>query len=77
MLSNVLTYLVLKDNIMRAKHYEKILSKRRKQYEIEQDKIENLDISQPQYIYMDANGTIDWDRLAKHVSEATSGRQQS
>ena len=24
--------------------------------------------------YMDSSGNIDWDKLAKHVKEATSGR---
>jgi len=77
MLSSVLTYLVLRDNIMRVKRFEKLLERKNKKIIKAQEKIEKLDTSQPEYIYMDANGTIDWSRLAKHVSEATSDRQQS
>ena len=56
---------------MRAKHWEKVLDKYHKQQAKEIEKIE-LDS-----LYTNSNGTIDWDRLAKHVSEATNGRQQS
>jgi len=56
---------------MRAKHWEKVLNKYHKQRSKETKKIE-LDS-----LYTNSDGTIDWNRLAKHVSEATSGRQQS
>lgn len=73
-LANVLTYLVLRDNMVR-KHYEKIMTKRNKRVEkvielLEQHALDNQ--SEPSY--MDASGNIDWNSLAKHVSEATRGR---
>jgi hypothetical protein len=56
---------------MRNKRFEKVLERRKKAREQAQEKIERLDL------YTNSDGSIDWDKLAKHVSEATSGRQQS
>lgn len=61
---------------MVRKHYEKIMTKRNKRVEkvielIEQQELE--DQSKGPY-YMNTDGTIDWARLAKHISEATRGR---
>jgi len=71
MLLNMLIYLALKDNIMRAKYYEKVLNKYNKKHELETEKIEQLEITS---LYTDSKGYIDWTKLAKHVNEATSGR---
>jgi hypothetical protein len=75
MLSSVVTYLVLRDN-MSKKHYEKIMSRRSKRVEkvIERLEQQALDDSEPKTLYTDGTGNIDWTRLAKHVNEATSGR---
>jgi len=71
MLLNVATYLALRHELMRNKRFEKVLERRKKAREQAQEKIEQLDL------YTNSDGTIDWDKLAKHVSEATRGRQQS
>ena len=71
MLLNVAMYLALRHEYMRNKHFEKVLERRKKAREQAQEKIERLDL------YTNQEGTIDWERLAQHVSEATSGRQQS
>lgn len=71
MLLNVAMYLALRHEYMRNKRFEKILERRKKAREQAQEKIERLDL------YTNQDGTINWERLAKHVSEATSGRQQS
>jgi hypothetical protein len=61
---------------MSRKHYEKIMSKRGKSIQRVIDKLEQLDLSdqKPKLLYTDENGKIDWQRLAKHVREVTSGR---
>jgi hypothetical protein len=56
---------------MRNKKFEKVLERRKKAREQAQEKIEQLDL------YTNQDGTIDWDKLAKHIREATGGRQQS
>lgn len=75
MLLNVVTYLALRHEMSR-KHYEKIMSKRGKSIQQVVDKLEQLDLDdqKPKWLYIDEFGKIDWDRLAKHVREATSGR---
>jgi hypothetical protein len=61
---------------MSRKHYEKIMSKRGKSIQRVIDKLEQLDLNdqKPKSLYTDENGKIDWQRLAKHVREVTSGR---
>jgi hypothetical protein len=61
---------------MSKKHYEKIMSKRGKSIQRVIDKLEQLDLNdqKPKLLYTDENGKIDWQRLAKHVREVTSGR---
>jgi hypothetical protein len=75
MLSSVLMYLALRDE-MSKKHYEKIMSRRGKRIEkvVEQLEQQALDDNQPKTLYMDSTGKIDWNKLAKHIREATSGR---
>jgi len=75
MLSSVITYLVLRDN-MSKKHFEKIMSRRGKRIEkvVKQLEQQALDDTEPKTLYTDSAGNIDWTRLAKHVREATSGR---
>lgn len=75
MLSSVLMYLALRDE-MSKKHYEKIMSRRAKRVEKVVELLEQhaLDDNEPKTLYTDSAGNIDWDRLAKHVREATSGR---
>ena len=75
MLSSVLMYLVLRDE-MSKKHYEKIMSRRGKRVEKVVELLEQqaLDDIEPKTLYTDSSGNIDWTRLAKHVREATSGR---
>jgi len=75
MLLNVITYLALRRS-MSKKHYEKIMSKRGKSIQRVIDKLEQLDLNdqKPKLLYTDENGKIDWQRLAKHVREVTSGR---
>ena len=75
MLSSVLMYLVLRDE-MSKKHYEKIMSRRSKRVEkvVEQLEQQALDDREPKTLYTDSIGNIDWTKLAKHVREATSGR---
>jgi len=75
MLSSVLMYLVLRDE-MSKKHYEKIMSRRGKRVEkvVEQLEQQALDDREPKTFYTDDAGNIDWTRLAKHIREATSGR---
>lgn len=74
MLLNVITYLVLRDS-MTKKHFEKIMSRRTKRLEKATKSIEEMALlDQKLPLYMDSNGNIDWNKLAKHVSEATSGR---
>jgi hypothetical protein len=72
---NVLTYLVLRDR-MSKKHFEKIMSRRGKRVEKAVELLEQhaLADQQPEPLYIDAKGNIDWAKLAKHVREATSGR---
>lgn len=73
-LANVLTYLVLRDNMVR-KHYEKVMSRRTNRIEKATKSIEEMALlDQKLPLYMDANGNIDWNNLAKHVHEATRGR---
>lgn len=74
MLLNVVMYLALRDE-MSKKHYEKIMSRRKKRIEKTVNLLEQQALDdQPKYFYMDSNGVIDWDKLAKHVNGATSGR---
>ncbi len=73
MLLNVITYLVLKDKIMRAKRFEKLLERKRKKTDKDRQKIEQADQAS-QTLYTNLDGSIDWTRLANHVHEATSGR---
>ena len=75
MLSSVITYLVLRDN-MSKKHYEKIMGKRSRRTEKVVELLEKpaLEDQPKESLYMNIDGTIDWDRLAEHVREATSGR---
>ncbi len=75
MLSSVLMYLALRDE-MSKKHYEKIMSRRGKRVEkvVEQLEQQALEDRPSEPLYMNIDGTIDWSKLAKHVSEATSGR---
>ena len=73
MLLNVITYLVLKDKIMRAKRFEKLLERKRKKTDKDRQKIEQADQAS-QTLYTNRDGSIDWTRLADHVNEATSGR---
>lgn len=64
----------MRDSMVR-KHFEKIMSRREKRVEKATKTIEEtalLDQKLP--LYMDASGNIDWNRLAEHVKEATSGR---
>lgn len=75
MLSSVIMYLVLRDR-MSKKHYEKIMSRRSKRVEKAVELLEQhaLADQRPEPLYMDTNGNIDWDKLVKHIREATSGR---
>ena len=59
---------------MRARRFEKLLERKRKKVEKAQQKIEQADQVKDDNLYTNADGTIDWTRLAKHVNEATSGR---
>jgi hypothetical protein len=60
---------------MRNKRFEKLLERRRKSREAAQQKLEQLDSQdQENYHYINSDGSIDWDRLSKHVSEALRGR---
>ena len=60
---------------MRAKRFEKLLERKRKLVEKATKSIEELAVlDQKLPLYMNANGDIDWNKLAKHVREATSGR---
>ena len=75
MLLNVVTYLALRHD-MSKKHYEKIMSKRGKSIQRVVDRLEQLDLDdqKSKLLYTDELGKIDWNRLAKHIREATSGR---
>ena len=75
MLLNAIIYLALRDEMVK-KHYEKIMSKRGKSIQKVVDKLEQLDMDdqKSRLLYTDEHGKIDWVKLAKHVSEATSGR---
>ncbi len=59
---------------MRARRFEKLLERKRKKVEKAQQMIEQADQVKDVNLYTNADGTIDWARLAKHVREATSGR---
>ena len=60
---------------MRAKRFEKLLERKRKLVEKATKSIEELAVlDQKLPLYMNANGDIDWNKLAKHVREATGGR---
>ena len=63
----------MKDSIVRAKRFEKLLERKRKKVDKAQQKIEQADQSS-QTLYTNLDGSIDWNRLAKHISEATRGR---
>jgi len=77
MLSNVVMYLALRHEYMRNKRFEKLLERRRKSRETAQQKLEQLDSEDQQnHHYMNSDGSIDWDQLSKHISEALRGRQQ-
>lgn len=64
----------MKDSLMRARNWEKVLSKRRKTKERVVEKIEEAELAAKTY-------EIDWDKIAQQVREAgemvKSGRQQS
>jgi len=59
---------------MQLKKYEKLLQRKCKKVAKARDKIEYDDLTNKESIYTNPDGTIDWNRLAKHVREATSGR---
>jgi len=59
---------------MRANKFEKVLEIRRKKLDRAINKIELSDSIQTNNLYFNSDLTIDWSRLAKHISEATSGR---
>jgi len=61
---------------MSKKHYEKIMSRRGKRVEkaVELPEQHALADQQPEPLYIDASGNINWNKLAKHIREATSGR---
>ena len=63
----------MRDSIMRAKRFEKLLERKRKKVDKAVEKIEQADQTNDS-LYMNVDGTIDWVRLAKHVREATRGR---
>lgn len=67
-------YRALKDSAMR--NWEKLLNKRKKAKEQAAIKIEQADQADQakQSLYTNPDGSIDWTRLAKHISEATRGR---
>jgi hypothetical protein len=52
------------------------MSKREKRSQKVADMLERLDLEDQQHnhLYMDSAGNIDWQKLAIHVKEATSGR---
>lgn len=54
---------------MRTKRFEKLLELKNKNLVKTKEKAEVKE-----NIYSNQDGTIDWDKLAKHISEATSGR---
>jgi len=59
---------------MRANKFEKVLEIRRKKLDRAINKIELSDSIETNNLYFNSDLTIDWSRLAKHISEATSGR---
>jgi hypothetical protein len=60
---------------MVKKHFEKIMNRRANRIEKATKSIEEMAlVDQKLPLYMDSSGNIDWNRLAKHVREATSGR---
>lgn len=69
MLLKQIIYLTLRHNIMRTKRFEKLLELKNKNLVKTKQKAEVKE-----NIYYNQDGTIDWDKLAKHISEATSGR---
>jgi len=69
MLLKQIIYLTLRHNIMRTKRFEKLLELKNKNLVKTKEKAEVKE-----NIYSNQDGTIDWDKLAKHISEATSGR---
>lgn len=73
MLSNVIMYLALRHEYMRAKRFEKVLERKRKKLDKATEKIEQLDMSS-KTLYMNYDGSIDWERLSKHIREALNGR---
>lgn len=58
---------------MRAKRFEKVLERKRKKLDKATEKIEQLDMSS-KTLYMNYDGSIDWERLSKHIREALNGR---
>ncbi len=58
---------------MRAKRFEKVLERKRKKLDKATEKIEQLDMS-TKTLYMNDDGSIDWERLAKHIREVLNGR---
>ncbi len=52
------------------------MSKRGKSIQRVVDKLEQLDLNdqESKLLYTDESGKIDWQQLAKHIREATSGR---
>jgi hypothetical protein len=76
MLLNAVMYLALKDEIMRAKRFEKLLERRRKKVNKATEKIEQADQTSGRLYTTEVNGQllIDWELLAKHIREALRGR---
>ena len=64
----------MRHEYMRANKFEKVLEIRRKKLDRAINKIELSDSIQTNNLYFNSDLTIDWSRLAKHISEATSGR---
>jgi hypothetical protein len=59
---------------MRAKRFEKVLEIKRKKVDKAINKIEQSYTFEKDSLYLNLDGTIDWERLAKHIKEATNGR---
>jgi uncharacterized protein YueI len=60
--------------MVRAKRFEKLLERKRKKVDKAQEKIEKADQTVTQSLYLNIDGTIDWDRLVIHIREALRGR---
>ena len=67
-------YRVLRHSMVRAKRFEKLLERKRKKVDKAQERIEKADQTATQSLYLNLDGTIDWDRLVTHIREALRGR---